>query len=320
MNDVVESASPGREGPGSQLRAKRQERGLDLAEVAAQLHLTSRVVQQLERDDYEGMGHVFAIGYLRNYARLLRLDPEPYVELYRAKVQNFPTPVPKKTARTEKRPKRRFPLLPFLGLLLILLIGGIALWYAWPILFPSQEEKPLLDAAGESLPAEPVSPLPMESQESTHSEAVASIAPPPAPEPEPASEPEPQAPALQPSSVPSEAAPEIPPTLPAEPQQGMAAEPPSAPPTPAQPEQPPATEVVLRFSGPCWVDIRDSSRKFKLFGEMKAGDQQVLAGTPPYSILLGNAAAVEVTIGGKPFDLSKKTRGNVAKFTLDPTQ
>ena len=76
----------------------------------------------------------------------------------------------------------------------------------------------------------------------------------------------------------------------------------------------------MAFSGPCWVDIRDSTRKFKLFGEMGKGDRHVLEGTPPYSVILGNAAAVEITVAGEPLDIGTIARGNVARFTLDPKQ
>ena len=81
-----------------------------------------------------------------------------------------------------------------------------------------------------------------------------------------------------------------------------------------------AGAIVMSFEGPCWVDVRDSERSYKLFGEMKKGDRHVLSGTPPYSVILGNVAAVEITVGGAEFDLSAISRGNVARFTLNPDQ
>ena len=78
-------------------------------------------------------------------------------------------------------------------------------------------------------------------------------------------------------------------------------------------------EVVMSFAGPCWVDVRGSDHKYKLFGEMKKGDRRVLGGSPPYSVILGNAAAVTITVDGKALDLSAKSKGNVARFTLDPS-
>jgi cytoskeleton protein RodZ len=76
--------------------------------------------------------------------------------------------------------------------------------------------------------------------------------------------------------------------------------------------------VVFEFSGPCWVDIRDSTKKFKLFGEMQKGDRHVLGGIPPYSVILGNSPMVQISVKGKELDLAALSRGNVARFTLDP--
>ncbi len=77
-------------------------------------------------------------------------------------------------------------------------------------------------------------------------------------------------------------------------------------------------EIVMTFSAPCWVDVRDSERKFKLFGEMPKGTRRVLGGEPPYKLVIGNAGAVTIEIDGEPFDIMPYANGNVARFTLDP--
>lgn len=76
--------------------------------------------------------------------------------------------------------------------------------------------------------------------------------------------------------------------------------------------------VMIRFTGPTSVDIRDSTMNYALVGEMDQGDQYLLGGKPPYSLIIGNAAAVEILVGGKPFDFQAVVRGNVARFILDP--
>jgi cytoskeleton protein RodZ len=77
-------------------------------------------------------------------------------------------------------------------------------------------------------------------------------------------------------------------------------------------------QVVMTFSAPCWVDVRDSGRNFKLFGEMAPGTRKVLGGEPPYRVVIGNSRAVKITVNGRPFDISPYANGNVARFTLDP--
>ncbi len=79
-------------------------------------------------------------------------------------------------------------------------------------------------------------------------------------------------------------------------------------------------QVVFEFLGACWVDVRDSTRKFKLFGEMRKGEKRLLGGTPPYSVILGNSPMVRVTVDGAPYDVEAHSRGNVARFSLDPEQ
>lgn len=79
-------------------------------------------------------------------------------------------------------------------------------------------------------------------------------------------------------------------------------------------------QVVLSFSGTCWVDIRDNTGEVLLFGEMSRGDREILGGEAPYSLVLGNAAAAELTVAGQPYDLDSVARGNVARFELDPTE
>jgi cytoskeleton protein RodZ len=76
--------------------------------------------------------------------------------------------------------------------------------------------------------------------------------------------------------------------------------------------------VVLEFRGPSWIDVRDSAKSFSLMGEMAKGDRRVLGGTPPYSLILGNASSVTVTVNGAPFDLTRVAKGNVARFKLNP--
>jgi cytoskeleton protein RodZ len=91
---------------------------------------------------------------------------------------------------------------------------------------------------------------------------------------------------------------------------------------PAEPAGAPVVEgskqVVMTFSAPCWVDVRDSARKFKLFGEMGKGTRKVLGGEPPYNVVIGNSEAVTITVNGRPFDIAPYANGNVARFTLDP--
>ena len=62
---------------GQVLRDARETQGLTLEEAAARLRLMQRQVVAMEADEFESLGQpVFARGFVRNYARLLGLEPD----------------------------------------------------------------------------------------------------------------------------------------------------------------------------------------------------------------------------------------------------
>jgi cytoskeletal protein RodZ len=64
-------------GFGQQLTAAREARGMTAADVAKRLRIRAMFVDALEREDWNAVGEpVYARGFLKNYARLVGLDPE----------------------------------------------------------------------------------------------------------------------------------------------------------------------------------------------------------------------------------------------------
>ena len=69
---MAEPDSISKTSPGAILRAARELQGWSIEEVAAELNLLPDLVEALERDDYSlTAGWTYAVGYLRNYARLV---------------------------------------------------------------------------------------------------------------------------------------------------------------------------------------------------------------------------------------------------------
>lgn len=63
---------------GAQLAALREARGWTIEQVASQLNLASRQIHALEADNYAALpGMVIVRGFIRAYAKLLRVDPVP---------------------------------------------------------------------------------------------------------------------------------------------------------------------------------------------------------------------------------------------------
>lgn len=62
---------------GQILREAREAQGLSVEEAASRLRLMHRQIGAMEDEDFESLGQpVFARGFVRNYARLLGLEPE----------------------------------------------------------------------------------------------------------------------------------------------------------------------------------------------------------------------------------------------------
>lgn len=73
--DSVEAAVSEVPGPGALLRQARETRGMSLDEVAASLKMSPRQIEAFEAEDYSRLsGATFIRGFIRNYAKLLRID------------------------------------------------------------------------------------------------------------------------------------------------------------------------------------------------------------------------------------------------------
>jgi cytoskeleton protein RodZ len=76
--------------------------------------------------------------------------------------------------------------------------------------------------------------------------------------------------------------------------------------------------IVLEFTGPSWLEVRDAAGERLIVGEMKAGDRREVTGPGPFRFTVGRVNNSSMTVDGTPFDLEARSRGNVARFSLDP--
>ncbi|MFZ0788611.1 MAG: RodZ domain-containing protein, partial [Chromatiaceae bacterium] len=334
------------ESPGRRLRVQRQSKGLEIVRIASQLHLRPSLVEALEHDQYEKLPNsVFVAGYLRNYARLLGMDPEAIVSAYRAANPNVEPPPPRVVRTAKSEIGSSHILVRLVSLALIAgVIGMLALWW--------QNRADFISGPGGLNQGAGLALSPMEEETGGASNMIgsgpdsgsAAIEEPPTVAPVDAVA-EPPTTLVEPEDIATLSAATVPSADESEPLSmtaddsapssaiatetaGAAAPGPSAAlgeadvsaaeAPQAAPESPAVGEVALEFSGPCWIDVRDASGKAVLTGEMAKGDRRVLAGQPPYSFVIGNAGATRLTVAGKPFDLQSRSRGNVARFKLNP--
>jgi cytoskeleton protein RodZ len=314
------------DGPGRRLRLARQARGLEIRGIAAELHLKPSIISALEHDRYDELpGTVFVTGYMRKYAHLVGIDPEPVLDAYRAlnpRAEPSRYPTPRKPPEQVGSGHFAVRLTSFIIFAALAVLAAVWWQTQSPIGEPAVEPLPAQgdSDAGEYDPApiqmpeqtepSPPAPEPAANETSRETVVVESSKPDPSTEPGEPKPPEQTAVLAEPDPPESKPVEEEPPQVEAAAEDDR----------PDAAEEPANGEVVMEFSGPCWVDIRDSERKFKLFGEMGNGDRHRLEGKPPYSVIIGNAAAVQITVAGEPFDLASIARGNVARFTLDPTK
>jgi cytoskeleton protein RodZ len=91
----------------------------------------------------------------------------------------------------------------------------------------------------------------------------------------------------------------------------------SGPALPAEPEVPLHKSLLrLTFNGPSWVEVTDGVGRVLLSQHKAAGDEVLLDGSPPLSVVLGNAAKVVVEVRGEEFSLAPVTRADVARFVV----
>lgn len=266
---------------GRRLQQAREAAGLKVEDVALTLKFSARQIELLEADNYASLpGTTIVRGFVRSYAKFLRLDSDALLKLLEERIQPAQADVRPPTnmgvAEEDSAPKQ-FSLLASAAIVVALAALLLALWH-----FLAPDRKAVVAAAlqqgrGEiAAPAEPAAPP-------------ASLAQPVTALPPPAAEP--QASHAPPANVPAQHA-----------------ESTSI-----------AGEVTLSFDfhGHSWLEVTDASKKVLHTGQNPAGSQLTLNGRPPFDIMVGNASRVQLTYGDRVVDLAPHTRADVARFRLE---
>lgn len=74
--------------------------------------------------------------------------------------------------------------------------------------------------------------------------------------------------------------------------------------------------MSFKFDTDSWVEIRDGSNHAVLSHLYRAGETAEISGTPPLSLVIGNAAKVSLQYNDQPVDLKPYTGVTVARVTL----
>ena len=340
--DAVSGDSPGRI-----LRSAREALGLSRREIAEALNLLESTVIAIEEDDTARQPElVFLRGYVRNYAKLLRLDPEPLVGAL--VIERAPkTPV----APVRPEPSNRwlwpvagalFAILVLIGVVFYLLQastrndGGEDLALVQGAEIPTVEEmgpqgeinaERAAGAAGWPSPgtsgvesalsgSEPMSDLATEPDTLAADDEQQLVEVDGEPEPDMAGPLSAGDVALNREVPPPDTA-----LTEAAPTGAITADASTLalPPGPVKPRrlnQGGQDRIELTFATDCWVRIKDQTGKM-LFSDMgRAGGTMALVGRGPFDVLLGNATGATLAWNGEAVPLQPHMRNNVASIKL----
>lgn len=276
---------------GSLLKAAREQKQWSQKEVASQLNLRLSLIESMETDQYEAsVLPTFIRGYLRSYARLLKISEQQVLAAYERHHGNQsiePRAMHSFSNRTEKEAtESRFMLLTYL--VGAILLGLLVLWW-WQTHW-------LTDDTNAAVSEHVSAPLEMETAvepEATPASVTdAQLVP---------EQPELIMPIVE-SAVLSEAAS----SALALGHETLLAD---APILDSQ-------QLTMRFADDCWIDVVDADGSRVAFGTKRAGYQLQVQGRPPFTVTLGNPSVVEITLDAEPVDMSGFRSGRVAKFSV----
>ncbi|MDN5935675.1 MAG: DUF4115 domain-containing protein [Nitrosospira sp.] len=295
---------------GQSLKAARLDRGMSIEEVARQLRLSVRQIAALESDNYGKLSSTtFLRGFVRNYAKLMRMDAAPLLERLEQSVP--PPPTPTISYQIEGIP---FPSNQGRGTR-NLIIAGVVL--ALLLLIYA------VYSGNEGNREKPQSAVKVETgTETGQAAALSQFQPPSANSGNDADAGPPGETARLTEQKPEGPRPVQTTVSPPAPGRQVTAGPAVTPESRAGIASESANEGgdVLRFlfEGESWIEVKDGRGRVILSQIKPRGAEQVLHGQPPFSLVIGNAAQVRLVYNDRPVDLTPytNTHGGTARLSL----
>lgn len=280
---------------GSWLRHQREARSVSMREIADNSKISLRYLEALEQDRFDVLpAPVFARGFLREYARVVGLNPDEVVNLYLVAIEE--------RAEGSRRVERPKPARPesarsapsslgyglLLGLAVVVFVGIAAL-----LSFLAERRRAAPVDSRLVAPAMMVAPAPA----GVETSAATALAETPAEAPDPG------------LAAPPGAA-----TAAVVPVDTFASEAPAVAPSEAPAAGP--YRVVLNFSQDCWMEsVVDGNRRTS---ELKAAGETVqLEALESVVLTLGNSRAVTVEVEGQPFALPENSTRVVRELRIE---
>lgn len=274
---------------GQRLLTQRQLIGLKKEDIAQKLKLSLRQIDALEQDRYHELpGGIFIRGFVKSYAHLLGLDPEPLLIDLKALIkEQVPGKLPDLyatqkpiSADYQERQKRSQHWL--VGLILLLIICAIAIGVMRYLglqapSFEREEKEEVLSSV----------PLMTQEEKEPSASTVDTLVTPS----------EVRRTASIPSSKPSS-------TL------GIVVASTVASNAPAE------NTLQIQTTEDSWLRVVDANGEVLLEGVVKPDRPKNLGGLPPYKVRVGNVAHTSLIYDGKKLDLTNAEAQNVATIEV----
>jgi len=134
---------------GQKLRETREQHNFSVEQVARDTHISKQYLEALEQEQFSTIpGETYVIGFLRNYAEYLSLNPEEIVSLYK-NIQIQEQPLPMTELLEPVRPKASPRIFILLVIVLAVLGAGGYLLYRYVIASP-KPARPRTEVAQEA--------------------------------------------------------------------------------------------------------------------------------------------------------------------------
>jgi cytoskeleton protein RodZ len=317
----ADAAAVGSDGPtaGQILKHAREAAGLHVATLAANLKVPVRKLEALEEDRYEELPDaVFVRALASSVCRTLKIDAQPVLQRLPQTAQPRLVPdtdginAPFRAPGDGPKPGWMGQVTRPVALTVVaLLLGAIVLIFL-PVAQRGHDENALVAEKSRSPAPSPAEP------------EAAAPAPVPAAEPAPASAaPVASAAGSAPAAVapavttPAVTTPAV--TTPVAPAPAASAPASAAAAAASQPASAAVATtgiVVFRTSGPSWIQVTDAGGTTVLRRLMNAGETAGASGKLPLAVTVGSVAQTQVTVRGKPYDLTPLSHDNVARFQV----
>lgn len=295
--------------PGHRLKARRDELKLSREEVAHHLHLDAQIVVALETDDYEKLpSPAYICGYLRSYARLLKLPEAEIVNAYSKGQQINAALIPENISFIPERKSSPIILKSIWLMAIVVLIVAGAMWLVNNLDVFSAAVKPVsrtidvpvevhpevkADATAEAAASQIHRPLDIQQKiQEFNEQAVQND----------------QDQVTESGKLDDTESPPL-----------LIDENGATPLVEADAQNTQATEegdLRLVFSADSWTEVTDADGQRRVYRLVREGDDFTVKGTAPFVVLLGNADAVKVYYKGQEFNHQRYQRGDIAYFRI----